>query len=120
MLLPDRHLVADLLARYRAWERLVLVDPLDVTTRRRFEDVAYTLCVLMGQRTAREAIWQAEAYLRRIRPVPIFPDGTEPDGTGPNGTGPNGTGSDGSASDRTRPDGRRAGRTRADAARADG
>ncbi|AXG81688.1 DUF5133 domain-containing protein [Streptomyces paludis] len=74
MLLPNRHLVTDLLARYRAWERLVLADPLDDTVRGRFEDVAYTLCVLMGQRTAREAIWQAEAYLRRIRPVPIFPD----------------------------------------------
>ncbi|MFE4373060.1 DUF5133 domain-containing protein [Streptomyces sp. NPDC056835] len=78
MLLPDRHLVADLLARYRAWERLVLADPLDEDTRGRFEDVAYTLCVLMGQRTAREAIWQAEAYLRRIRPVPLFPEGTKP------------------------------------------
>ncbi|MFE4534588.1 DUF5133 domain-containing protein [Streptomyces scopuliridis] len=78
MLLPDRHLVADLLARYRAWERLVLADPLDEEIRGRFEDVAYTLCVLMGQRTAREAIWQAEAYLRRIRPVPLFPEGTKP------------------------------------------
>lgn len=77
MLLPDRHLVADLLGRYRAWERLVLAEPLDETTRRRFEDVAYTLCVLMGQRTAREAIWQAEAYLRRIQPVPVIPEGKE-------------------------------------------
>ncbi|MFI6697641.1 DUF5133 domain-containing protein [Streptomyces sp. NPDC050509] len=89
MLLPDRHLVADLLARYRAWERLVLADPLDETTRGRFEDVAYTLCVLMGQRTAREAIWQAEAYLRRIRPVPLFPDRPDrpdhPDRTRPDG-----------------------------------
>ena len=41
MLLPDRHLVADLLGRYRAWERLVLADPFDETTRGRFEDVAY-------------------------------------------------------------------------------
>jgi hypothetical protein len=77
MLLPDRHLVADLLSRYRAWERLVLADPLDAPTRRRFEDVAYTLCVLMGQRTAREAIVKAEAYLRRIKPVPIFPEEAE-------------------------------------------
>ncbi|MFJ5223188.1 DUF5133 domain-containing protein [Streptomyces sp. NPDC088400] len=80
MLLPDRHLVADLLGRYRAWERLVLADPFDETTRGRFEDVAYTLCVLMGRRTAREAIWQAEAYLRRMRPVPVFPDGESPVG----------------------------------------
>ncbi|MEU3186334.1 DUF5133 domain-containing protein [Streptomyces sp. NPDC006923] len=81
MLLPDRHLVVDLLRRYREWERLVLADPLDETTRRRFEDVAYTLCVLMGQRTAREAILKAEAYLRRTRPVPVFQDGTFQDGT---------------------------------------
>ncbi|MGQ4513251.1 DUF5133 domain-containing protein [Streptomyces sp. 8L] len=74
MLLPDRHLVADLLGRYRAWERLVLADPHDDATRRRFEDVAYTLCVLMGQRTAREAILKAESYLRHIRPVPLFAD----------------------------------------------
>jgi Protein of unknown function (DUF5133) len=72
MLLPDRHLVADLVARYRAWERLVLADPHDEVVRRRFEDVAYTLCVLMGQRTAREAICRAESYLRHIRPVPLF------------------------------------------------
>jgi hypothetical protein len=77
MLLPDRHLVADLLSRYRAWERLVLVDPLDATTRKRFEDVAYTLCVLMGQRTAREAICKAESYLRRIRPIPLFTEGPD-------------------------------------------
>jgi len=77
MLLPDRHLVADLLSRYRTWERLVLADPLDTTTRDRFEDVAYTLCVLMGQRTAREAIIKAEAYLHHIKPVPIFPDDAE-------------------------------------------
>jgi hypothetical protein len=77
MLLPDRHLVADLLGRYRAWERLVLADPLDVITRRRFEDVAYTLCVLMGQRTAREAISKAESYLRHIKPLPLFADATE-------------------------------------------
>lgn len=90
MLLPDRHLVADLLGRYRAWERLVLADPLDETTRGRFEDVAYTLCVLMGRRTAREAIWQAEEYLRRTSPVPIRPDGTDPVGPsdGKASTGP--------------------------------
>jgi hypothetical protein len=76
MLLPDRHLVADLLSRYRAWERLVLADPYDAAARGRFEDVAYTLCVLMGQRTAREAIGKAESYLRHIRPVPLFAEGT--------------------------------------------
>ena len=74
MLLPERHLVADLLDRYRAWERLLLADPLDATIRGRFEDVASTLRVLMGQRTAREAMCRAEAYLRGIRPIPLFPD----------------------------------------------
>ncbi|WP_344274954.1 DUF5133 domain-containing protein [Streptomyces hebeiensis] len=83
MLLPDRHLVDDLLGRYRSWERLVLADPLDEPTRRRFEDVAYTLCVLMGQRTAREAIWQAETYLRRTGPEPATSERTAPESPAP-------------------------------------
>lgn len=33
----------------------------------RFEDTAYTLCVLMGERTAREAVLAAERYVARGR-----------------------------------------------------
>ncbi|MFH8571965.1 DUF5133 domain-containing protein [Streptomyces sp. NPDC017993] len=68
MLLPDRTVLTSLLRRYRVWERLALAEPLDPTRRRRLEDVAYTLCVLMGHRTAREAIIAAENYLARGTP----------------------------------------------------
>lgn len=70
MLMPDADVIARLMARYRAQEHLVLVDPHDPTVRRRFEDTAYTLCVLMGERTAREAILAAERYVGRARPAP--------------------------------------------------
>lgn len=53
MLLPDKPQVAFLLERYRAWERLMLANPSNGTVRGRFEDTAYTLCVLMGRRSAR-------------------------------------------------------------------
>ncbi|MYY12117.1 DUF5133 domain-containing protein [Streptomyces sp. SID4919] len=63
MLLPDKPQVAFLLERYRAWERLMLANPSNGTVRGRFEDTAYTLCVLMGRRSAREAALAAEHYL---------------------------------------------------------
>ncbi|MEV6651895.1 DUF5133 domain-containing protein [Streptomyces sp. NPDC051219] len=69
MLLPDKALLAALLRRYRVWERLVLAEPRDLTRRRRLEDIAYTLCVLMGKRTARDAIAEAESYLGRAGAV---------------------------------------------------
>lgn len=65
MLLPDKAGLAQLLRRYRTWERLVLREPHDPVRRRRLDDVAYTLCVLMGHRTAHEAIRAAESYLAR-------------------------------------------------------
>ncbi len=68
MLLPDKTVLASLLRRYRVWERLSLAEPHDPARRRRLEDVAYTLCVLMGRRTAREAIIAAENYLARSGP----------------------------------------------------
>ncbi|GHG06996.1 hypothetical protein GCM10018791_19520 [Streptomyces zaomyceticus] len=63
MLLPDRNTVDRLLRHYRAQERTVLARPCDLSARRRFEDTAYTLCVLMGERTAREAVHAAEHYV---------------------------------------------------------
>ncbi|MGW1893803.1 DUF5133 domain-containing protein [Streptomyces sp. NPDC002004] len=67
MLLPDKKLVKHLLLRYRAWERLMLAEPCNPTRRRHFEDTAYTLCVLMGRRTALEAATAAEDFLRPPR-----------------------------------------------------
>lgn len=70
MLMPDADVIARLMARYRAQEHLLLAAPHDPTVRSRFEDTAYTLCVLMGERTAREAILAAERYVGRARLAP--------------------------------------------------
>ncbi|MER7912698.1 MULTISPECIES: DUF5133 domain-containing protein [unclassified Streptomyces] len=63
MLLPDRNTVDRLLRHYRAQERTVLARPRDLSALRRFEDTAYTLCVLMGERSARAAVRAAERYV---------------------------------------------------------
>ncbi|WP_255951652.1 DUF5133 domain-containing protein [Streptomyces odontomachi] len=63
MLLPDKPQVIRLLHRYHAWERRLLTAPSNPVVRRRFEDTAYTLCILMGRRTAREAVLAAERYV---------------------------------------------------------
>ncbi|MFI8828702.1 DUF5133 domain-containing protein [Streptomyces sp. NPDC053431] len=69
MLLPDRNTIDRLLRCYRSQERLVLARPYDLSARRRFEDTAYTLCVLMGKRTAREAVGAAERYVAETEPL---------------------------------------------------
>ncbi|MFD5702251.1 DUF5133 domain-containing protein [Streptomyces lasiicapitis] len=75
MLLPAKAEVARQLDQYRAWERLLVADPADRAVRTHFENTAYTLCVLMGESTARAAADAAERYLRpritrRPRPAP--------------------------------------------------
>ncbi|MFI9048707.1 DUF5133 domain-containing protein [Streptomyces sp. NPDC053427] len=65
MLLPDRTVLASHLRRYRMWEDLVHAEPHDAARRRQLEDVAYTLCVLTGRRTACEAVRAAERLLAR-------------------------------------------------------
>ncbi|AZS89249.1 DUF5133 domain-containing protein [Streptomyces griseoviridis] len=62
MLLPAPAEVARHLRRYRAWERLMLASPTDPAVRSAFEDAGYSLCVLMGERCAREAADAAERY----------------------------------------------------------
>ncbi|MEV7194097.1 DUF5133 domain-containing protein [Streptomyces sp. NPDC093510] len=78
MLLPARAEVARHLRQYRSWERKLLAHPADHTVRMRFEDTAYTLCVLMGESKARMAADAAELYLRpraahRPKPLPVAP-----------------------------------------------
>jgi hypothetical protein len=75
MLMPDADVIAGLVARYRAQQHLVLASPQDAAARGRFEDTAYTLCVLMGERTAREAVLAAERYVRSARPARQSADG---------------------------------------------
>ncbi|MFI8191176.1 DUF5133 domain-containing protein [Streptomyces sp. NPDC085946] len=71
MLLPAKAEVARQLRRYRAWERVMLAAPADRTVRATFEDSGYTLCVLMGERCAREAADAAERYLRAGAVTPV-------------------------------------------------
>ncbi|MFF9147713.1 DUF5133 domain-containing protein [Streptomyces sp. NPDC014861] len=74
MLLPDRNTVERLLRHYRAQERTVLAAPGDPSLRRRCEDTAYTLCVLMGVRSTPEALRAAERYVApRVARVPRSP-----------------------------------------------
>ncbi|WP_199782846.1 maltotransferase domain-containing protein [Streptomyces alboniger] len=68
LLLPTKAEVARHLDQYRAWERLLLADPADRAVRMHFENTAYTLCVLMGESTARLAAEAAEHYLG-LRPA---------------------------------------------------
>ncbi|GAA3049631.1 hypothetical protein GCM10017562_10530 [Streptomyces roseofulvus] len=68
MLLPDRNTVERLLRHYRAQERTVRATPGDPSVRRRFEDTAYTLCVLMGVRSTPEALRAAERYVAARAP----------------------------------------------------
>ncbi|WP_307545041.1 DUF5133 domain-containing protein [Streptomyces sp. V3I8] len=63
MLLPAKDEIARHLELYRAWERMMLAAPSDRAARGNFEDTGYTLCVLMGKRCAREAVYAAERYL---------------------------------------------------------
>ncbi|UQT61124.1 DUF3416 domain-containing protein [Streptomyces durmitorensis] len=65
MLLPAKAEVARHLEHYRAWERLLLADPADLGVREQFDNAGYTLCVLVGERTARLAADTAERYLGR-------------------------------------------------------
>ncbi|MCX4825926.1 DUF5133 domain-containing protein [Streptomyces sp. NBC_01142] len=67
LLLPDRNEVIRLLARYRAQERLVLAYPGDPEAWNNLESTTYTLCVLMGERTASAAVLAAERYTARPR-----------------------------------------------------
>ncbi|MER6073348.1 DUF5133 domain-containing protein [Streptomyces sp. NPDC001817] len=64
MLLPAKSEVRRLLRRYRLCERATVAAPADLASRAAFEDSGYTLCVLMGERTPREAAEAARRYLR--------------------------------------------------------
>ncbi|CAL9616126.1 DUF5133 domain-containing protein [Streptomyces sp. enrichment culture] len=78
MLLPAKAEVARQLRRYRAWERVMLAAPADLTVRATFEDSGYTLCVLMGKRCAREAADAAERYLRTTSVTYLQEQGDRP------------------------------------------
>ncbi len=67
MLMPSEPVVAELLSNYRLQERRMLRDPANAEIAAGFRDAAATLCVIMGRRTALEAVRLAESYLG-VRP----------------------------------------------------
>ncbi|MER6996163.1 DUF5133 domain-containing protein [Streptomyces sp. NPDC000410] len=70
MLMPSASEVTKVLRRYRRQECRMLRDPANPKISASFRDTAYTLCVLMDRRTALEAVWRAEEYLRELRTRP--------------------------------------------------
>ncbi|MGW0400641.1 DUF5133 domain-containing protein [Streptomyces sp. NPDC003002] len=62
-LLPELGRAAEVLDRFRACLARVQAAPADTAARRALDDAAYTLCVLMGRRTAHQALRAAEEYV---------------------------------------------------------
>ncbi|MFF9978446.1 DUF5133 domain-containing protein [Streptomyces erythrochromogenes] len=62
-LLPSRARTEDVLARFRAARERLAGAPGDGAARGAMDDVAYTLCVLMGRSTVHEAVLAAERHL---------------------------------------------------------
>ncbi|MCX5384298.1 DUF5133 domain-containing protein [Streptomyces sp. NBC_00083] len=67
MLSPHWYVVHELLSLLRSRERRAARAPLDSGARQARDDAAYTLCVLMGERTIAAAVKAAEHYLARSR-----------------------------------------------------
>ncbi|MER6125219.1 DUF5133 domain-containing protein [Streptomyces sp. NPDC001795] len=63
MLMPHVRTVAAALRAYRYAQAGLLRDPANPLRRRRLDDTAYTLCVLMDQRNAADAAAKAERLL---------------------------------------------------------
>ncbi|WP_234330947.1 DUF5133 domain-containing protein [Streptomyces sp. NRRL F-4474] len=62
-LLPSRARTEEVLARFRAARDRLAQAPGDGAARGAMDDVAYTLCVLMGRSTVHEAVLAAERHL---------------------------------------------------------
>ncbi|MEU9373054.1 DUF5133 domain-containing protein [Streptomyces sp. NPDC048255] len=62
-LLPSLTRASDALDRFRTSLARLHAAPADPEARRSLDDAAYTLCVLMGRRTAHEAMRAAEEYV---------------------------------------------------------
>ncbi|MEU3505741.1 DUF5133 domain-containing protein [Streptomyces hundungensis] len=67
MLSPHWYVVHELLSLLRSRERRAARSPLDTGARQARDDAAYTLCVLMGERSVAAAVEAAEHHLARCR-----------------------------------------------------
>ncbi|MFD9337995.1 DUF5133 domain-containing protein [Streptomyces sp. NPDC060028] len=75
-LLPGRSRAEEVLGRFRACRDRVRATPGDADARQALDDVAYTLCVLMGRRNPHQAVRAAEEYLVTT-PGPEEPEGSQ-------------------------------------------
>ncbi|MEU3726486.1 DUF5133 domain-containing protein [Streptomyces sp. NPDC031705] len=62
-ILPSRPRTEEVLSRLRGCQARLAADPTNPGTLRAMDDVAYTLCVLMGRPTTHEAVRAAEGHL---------------------------------------------------------
>ncbi|MFF5703710.1 DUF5133 domain-containing protein [Streptomyces sp. NPDC012794] len=62
-ILPSRLRTEEVLSRLRGCQARLAASPTDPGTLRAMDDVAYTLCVLMGRPTTHEAVLAAERHL---------------------------------------------------------
>lgn len=62
-LVPELGRVTEVLDRFRASRARLRADPADAEARQGLDDAAYTLCVLMGRRTAYQALRSAGEYV---------------------------------------------------------
>ncbi|MFM9370147.1 DUF5133 domain-containing protein [Streptomyces sp. Da 82-17] len=67
---PAQEYVAELLSRFRVRQARLRREPGDVHAQEALDDIAYTLCVLTGTRTLRDALRAAEERLSEP-----YPDG---------------------------------------------
>ncbi|MGW3451534.1 DUF5133 domain-containing protein [Streptomyces sp. NPDC001076] len=66
MLMPHDRTVAAALRAYQSARADLPHDRASPLSQQRLDDAAYTLCVLMGQRNAADAVAQAERVLDRV------------------------------------------------------
>ncbi|WP_234327727.1 DUF5133 domain-containing protein [Streptomyces sp. NRRL F-2664] len=62
-LLPSRTRTEEVLIRFRTCRERLAAAPGDGAARSAMDDIAYTLCVLMGRSTVHEAVLAAELHL---------------------------------------------------------
>lgn len=72
-LLPNPYVLRRHLARFRELRRRTFVHPEDPGLRARFDDAAYTLCVLLGHRRVHHALIAAENLIATHQPTDAEP-----------------------------------------------
>ncbi|WP_405442547.1 DUF5133 domain-containing protein [Streptomyces avidinii] len=66
-LIPNPYVLRQHLARFRDLRRRIFAAPEDPSLRTRYDDAAYTLCVLLGHRSVHHALTAAEQLIATNR-----------------------------------------------------